>query len=113
MLNYLYGFLASGTVYAVLHRVFPAEGLNDFVRSCPNAKVVRQQYEEEWEAVGLHHTADAVVILGRENGGGHSAGSSNMATSETGADAACGRDRINEVDGKFLEKSAQERQTEV
>ncbi|KAF7552927.1 hypothetical protein G7Z17_g3992 [Cylindrodendrum hubeiense] len=48
-LNYLYGFLASGLVYSLLHFVFPDAKSAEFVRNSPSAKELQQQYETRWD----------------------------------------------------------------
>ncbi|KAH7153467.1 NCS1 nucleoside transporter family protein [Dactylonectria macrodidyma] len=59
-LNYLYGFLASGLVYSLLHFVFPDAKSDEFVRSSPSAKALQQQFQIRWdvtlgETPGLLH----------------------------------------------------------
>jgi NCS1 family nucleobase:cation symporter-1 len=48
-LNYLYGFLSSAVVYALLHRIFPARDVDDFVKNAPSAKEVQRHYTDRWE----------------------------------------------------------------
>ncbi|KAM0261428.1 hypothetical protein ACHAQJ_002281 [Trichoderma viride] len=48
-LNYLYGFVSSAVVYALLHRIFPAKEVDDFVRNAPSAKEVQRHYTDRWE----------------------------------------------------------------
>ncbi|THC95822.1 hypothetical protein EYZ11_004692 [Aspergillus tanneri] len=50
-LNYLYGFLSSGVVYTVLHFVFPASRVQEFVSSYVTSKEVRRYYEDKWETI--------------------------------------------------------------
>ncbi|POR39408.1 Uncharacterized protein TPAR_00411 [Tolypocladium paradoxum] len=49
-LNYLYGFLASAVVYALLHWAFPAPALDDFVRDATSARELQQHYRDRWDS---------------------------------------------------------------
>ncbi|PTB50692.1 hypothetical protein M431DRAFT_94416 [Trichoderma harzianum CBS 226.95] len=48
-INYLYGFVSSAVVYSVLHWIFPAKAVDDFVRTAPTAREVQQYYTDRWE----------------------------------------------------------------
>ncbi|PNY21209.1 Uncharacterized protein TCAP_07265 [Tolypocladium capitatum] len=48
-MNYLYGFVASAVVYALLHRVFPATALDGFVRDEISARGLQQHYRDRWD----------------------------------------------------------------
>ncbi|PFH54977.1 hypothetical protein XA68_11278 [Ophiocordyceps unilateralis] len=50
-LNYLYGYLASGAVFTILHRLFPARAVDDFVRQPETARQLQQHYRELWDDV--------------------------------------------------------------
>ncbi|EHK44883.1 hypothetical protein TRIATDRAFT_139428 [Trichoderma atroviride IMI 206040] len=48
-LNYLYGFVSSAVVYGLLHWIFPAREVDDFVKNAPSAREVQQHYTDRWE----------------------------------------------------------------
>ncbi|KAF3764076.1 NCS1 nucleoside transporter family protein [Cryphonectria parasitica EP155] len=48
-MNYLYGFLSSGLVYIVLHRVFPSSKLSAFVKDSTTAEQTMAYYRQKWE----------------------------------------------------------------
>ncbi|KAM0428508.1 hypothetical protein ACHAPT_006868 [Fusarium lateritium] len=48
-LNYLYGFLASAFVYALLHRLVPDKKFDAFVQATPSAKEVQNLYHGRWD----------------------------------------------------------------
>ncbi|SPO07077.1 related to uracil permease [Cephalotrichum gorgonifer] len=56
--NYLFGFLASGVVYWVLHLVFPAAEVDDFVRKSPSARTLQQSCRDDWEAIAETSVSD-------------------------------------------------------
>ncbi|TPX15443.1 uncharacterized protein E0L32_004423 [Thyridium curvatum] len=55
-LNYLYGFLSSGAVYALLHIVFPDARLKNFVETSGTPDQLRALYEERWDIVLAEHS---------------------------------------------------------
>lgn len=55
-LNYLYGFLSSGAVYALLHMVFPDARLKNFVETSGTPDQLRALYEERWDIVLAEHS---------------------------------------------------------
>ncbi|KAL7948742.1 NCS1 nucleoside transporter family protein [Trichoderma barbatum] len=65
-LTYLYGFLSSGVVYSLLHWMFPAKDVDDFVRTAPSPREVQQHYTERWE-VNLAQTGH---VLSDDDGSG-------------------------------------------
>lgn len=69
-LNYLYGFLASASVYSLLHFVFPDQKLDAFVRDSPSAKEVQQAYDESWAIVTAENSSVTGSILGEGLGKG-------------------------------------------
>ncbi|KAF2018407.1 hypothetical protein BU24DRAFT_421395 [Aaosphaeria arxii CBS 175.79] len=50
-LNYLFGFLASAVAFSILHFVFPAKRVDEFVRSDMSSKGLRKFYEDRWEVI--------------------------------------------------------------
>ncbi|KAK8003317.1 hypothetical protein PG989_003036 [Apiospora arundinis] len=50
-LSFIYGFVASGFVYWLLHVVFPARALDAFVKNNMTAGQTRRHYREKWDAV--------------------------------------------------------------
>lgn len=48
-MSYICGLLSSGLVYAVLHRLFPAEALESFVRTAPSARELREMHLGKWD----------------------------------------------------------------
>lgn len=48
-LNYMYGFMASAFVYALLHRLVPDQKLDAFVQESPPAKEVQALYDDRWD----------------------------------------------------------------
>lgn len=58
-MNYLYGFLASGLVLVVLHRVFPDRVLDQFLRESPSAKELQQLNSAKWD-ITASHVSDSV-----------------------------------------------------
>ncbi|KAI8683426.1 Fungal-trans domain-containing protein [Fusarium keratoplasticum] len=48
-LNYMYGFMASAFVYALLHRLVPDQKLDAFVQESPSAKEVQALYDGRWD----------------------------------------------------------------
>ncbi|KAM5359734.1 hypothetical protein ACJZ2D_014261 [Fusarium nematophilum] len=48
-MNYLYGFLSSAFVYALLHWAVPDKKLDAFVRESPSAKELQQLYNGRWD----------------------------------------------------------------
>ncbi|KAK5996885.1 Uridine permease [Cladobotryum mycophilum] len=65
-LNYLYGFLSSALVYAVLHWIFPSKDVDAFVRDPRSAQEVQQWYQERWE-VQLSQTSHMLEENGSSN----------------------------------------------
>lgn len=63
-LNYLYGFLSSGLVYALLHRAFPARKLDGFVRDAMSARDLQRHYRDRWDS----EPSDAPVWRGEACG---------------------------------------------
>ncbi|KAM0277379.1 hypothetical protein ACHAQH_005819 [Verticillium albo-atrum] len=49
-MSYIYGFLSSGAVYIALHRFFPAEAVDAFVRESPSPKELRDVTAAQWDA---------------------------------------------------------------
>lgn len=60
-MSYIYGLLSSGLVYAVLHRVFPAEALESFIRTAPSARELREIHLGEWDCT-LAETPNVQVV---------------------------------------------------
>ncbi|RCI08139.1 hypothetical protein L249_6333 [Ophiocordyceps polyrhachis-furcata BCC 54312] len=50
-LNYLYGYLVSGSVFAALHWLFPARPVDDFVRQPETARQLQQHYRSLWDEI--------------------------------------------------------------
>ncbi|KUJ07643.1 NCS1 nucleoside transporter family protein [Mollisia scopiformis] len=46
---FLIGFAISSGVYCLLHFIFPAKGLNDFVASSPSPRSLMAEYQERWD----------------------------------------------------------------
>lgn len=51
-LSYLYGFCASALVFIILHKIFPARSLDDFVKNGMPAEETRHFYRTKWDNVG-------------------------------------------------------------
>lgn len=60
-LSYLYGFCASGLVFILLHRIFPAPGVDAFVKNGMSSAATRMLYREKWDNI---HYEDGGVIDG-------------------------------------------------
>jgi NCS1 family nucleobase:cation symporter-1 len=58
-MSYIYGFIASALVYALLHKVFPSKAQADFVNQPATSIEVRRLYEERWD-VTLAETMDII-----------------------------------------------------
>ncbi|KAK0662846.1 Allantoin permease [Lasiodiplodia hormozganensis] len=56
-LCYIFGFLASGFAYAVLHWVFPSGPLSEFVAQSTSSLELRRMYQDRWD-VAMHETAE-------------------------------------------------------
>ncbi|KAK6451528.1 hypothetical protein FP744_10007779 [Trichoderma asperellum] len=65
-LNYLYGFISSAVVYSLLHLIFPAKHVDDFVKNAPSAKEVQRHYTDRWEV----DLSQAGQILSDDDGSG-------------------------------------------
>ncbi|UKZ57460.1 hypothetical protein TrVGV298_011317 [Trichoderma virens] len=65
-LNYLYGFVSSAVVYALLHWIFPAKEVDDFVKTAPSAREVQQYYTDRWEV----NLSQASHVLSDDDGSG-------------------------------------------
>ena len=50
---FLNGFAISSVVFILLHRFFPAEGVNAFVNGPMDNEQTMRYYQEEWDAIGL------------------------------------------------------------
>lgn len=72
MTSYIYGFLSSGVVFALLHVVFPAHAVNNFVKDRQSAAEVQKHYSERWDVslVQAGHMAGEDVVGGEGGGGG-------------------------------------------
>ncbi|KAF4975216.1 hypothetical protein FZEAL_7973 [Fusarium zealandicum] len=69
-LNYLYGFLASGFMYSLLHIVVPDKTLDAFVRDNPSAKELQQLYDGRWDIAYADGDVADVELDTEENGKG-------------------------------------------
>jgi hypothetical protein len=58
-MSYIYGFISSALVYALLHKVFPSKAQADFVNQPATSIEVRRLYEERWD-VTLAETMDII-----------------------------------------------------
>jgi NCS1 family nucleobase:cation symporter-1 len=58
-MSYIYGFIASALVYALLHKVFPSKAQADFANQPATSVEVRRLYEERWD-VTLAETMDII-----------------------------------------------------
>ncbi|PTB38740.1 hypothetical protein M441DRAFT_71094 [Trichoderma asperellum CBS 433.97] len=65
-LNYLYGFTSSAVVYSLLHWIFPAKPVDDFVKNAPSAKEVQRHFTDRWEV----DLSQAGQILSDDDGSG-------------------------------------------
>jgi hypothetical protein len=54
-MSYIYGFLASGSVYILLHRSFPSPTLDSFVNGSMPAERMMVEYRGKWEDVGYEN----------------------------------------------------------
>lgn len=50
-LSYLYGFIASALSLSILHLIFPARRVDEFVRRDTTAQSVQQYYQDHWEVI--------------------------------------------------------------
>lgn len=48
-LSYIYGFLSSGLVFALLHRIFPSRPHAEFVNQSVSSLQLRRTYRERWD----------------------------------------------------------------
>lgn len=64
-MSYLYGFLTSGAVYALLHWVFPAPAVSRFVRDSPPAREVMKQTYGQWDVTLAETTRILEAAKGR------------------------------------------------
>lgn len=65
-LNYLYGFVSSAVVYYLLHLIFPARDVDDFVKSAPSPREVQRHYTDRWEV----DLSQASQVLSEDDGSG-------------------------------------------
>ncbi|KAL7936487.1 permease for cytosine/purines, uracil, thiamine, allantoin domain-containing protein [Trichoderma chlorosporum] len=65
-INYLYGFLSSAIVYSLLHWIFPATAVDEYVKAAPSAKEVQRYYTDRWEV----NLAEASHVLEEDDGSG-------------------------------------------
>lgn len=63
-MSYLYGFCASGLVFILLHRVFPAPSLDAFVRNGMTSEATRALYRQKWDDI---HYEDGGATEGVDN----------------------------------------------
>lgn len=61
-LSFVYGFVASGFVYYLLHVVFPARALDAFVKNSMTARQAMAHYREKWDAVDGSGMDEVVVV---------------------------------------------------
>ncbi|KAK8058132.1 hypothetical protein PG994_008580 [Apiospora phragmitis] len=61
-LSFIYGFAASGSVYSLLHVVFPARALDAFVKDSMTARQTMNHYREKWDAVDGSGIDEGVVF---------------------------------------------------
>ncbi|KAK7963589.1 hypothetical protein PG988_010563 [Apiospora saccharicola] len=61
-LSFVYGFVASGFVYFLLHVVFPALALDSFVNNSMTARQTMSHYRERWDAVDGSGIDEQVVV---------------------------------------------------
>jgi NCS1 family nucleobase:cation symporter-1 len=65
-MSYLYGFFASGAVYALLHRLFPAAQLDNFVNGSMPAEQLIGLYSDKWEDVGYESFHASQEYVGKQ-----------------------------------------------
>ncbi|KAK2010864.1 NCS1 nucleoside transporter family protein [Colletotrichum eremochloae] len=58
-MSYMYGLLSSGVVYALLHKVFPANALDSFVKNSPSARELQHLHQAKWD-VTLAETTEVL-----------------------------------------------------
>ncbi|KAI0145283.1 permease for cytosine/purines, uracil, thiamine, allantoin-domain-containing protein [Xylariaceae sp. FL1272] len=66
-LSYFYGFLASGIIFILLHKIFPARKLDAFVNDGVSPEQTRFLYQEKWDSVG-YEDEDAALSVEKEEG---------------------------------------------
>ncbi|KAK8111707.1 uncharacterized protein PG998_008164 [Apiospora kogelbergensis] len=68
-LSFIYGFVASGVLYSLLHVAFPARALDAFIVNSMTAGQARRHYREKWDAVrGFEEEEVAVQIINNPAG---------------------------------------------
>lgn len=55
---FLAGFAISFSIYCMLHFLFPAHGLNEFVSSSPSARALMVEYQEKWDSESSEAVSD-------------------------------------------------------
>jgi NCS1 family nucleobase:cation symporter-1 len=55
---FLAGFAMSSSIYCLLHFVFPAHALNEFVSSSPPSKSLMVEYQERWDGESSEIVSD-------------------------------------------------------
>ncbi|KAL1849931.1 hypothetical protein VTK73DRAFT_9779 [Phialemonium thermophilum] len=58
-LSYLYGFTASGLVYVLLHRLFPAPRLDAYVRGSQSPQELQALFRQKWDSIS--YDGDSVI----------------------------------------------------
>ncbi|KAB5532677.1 permease for cytosine/purines, uracil, thiamine, allantoin-domain-containing protein [Coniochaeta sp. 2T2.1] len=58
-MSYLYGFLASGVVFVLLHKIFPARSLDTTARNDLSPSEPRMLFREKWD--NIHYEDDGVI----------------------------------------------------
>ncbi|KAK7936046.1 hypothetical protein PG985_001541 [Apiospora marii] len=66
-LSFVYGFVASGFVYFLLHTIFPARALDAFVKNDMTARQAMSHYREKWDAVDGSGIDEEVVVQTVDN----------------------------------------------
>ncbi|KAK8113350.1 NCS1 nucleoside transporter family protein [Apiospora sp. TS-2023a] len=66
-LSFIYGFVASGFVYFLLHLVFPAPALDAFVKNSMTARQTMSHYRQKWDAVDGPGIEEGVVVQEVDN----------------------------------------------
>ncbi|KAK8065137.1 hypothetical protein PG997_011884 [Apiospora hydei] len=61
-LSFIYGFVASGLVYFLLHFIFPARALEAFVKNDMTARQTMSHYRAKWDAVGGFGVDEGVAV---------------------------------------------------
>jgi nucleobase:cation symporter-1, NCS1 family len=59
-INYLFGFLVSGLVFIVLHKVFPSQQLDAFVRQTESPEDTVVWFQQKWDDTD-HETTSAIT----------------------------------------------------